>query len=53
MGNQRKRDPGVHLNNYKASKKHLFKELFCRPPDHEMNTPFFNYRDGIKSTTNV
>lgn len=53
MENQGKRDPGVHLNNYKASKKRSFKELFCGPLDHEMNTPFFGYRDGIKSTTNV
>lgn len=53
MENQGKRDPGAHKNNYKTSKKHSFKELFCRPLDHKMNTPFFNYRDGIKSTTNV
>lgn len=34
----------------KHEKKSSWKELFCKPLDHEMNTPSFNPRDEIKST---
>lgn len=50
----RKEGPWCALKELSSIKKAFFfffwKEQFCRPLDHELKTPFFNPRDGIKST---